>query len=108
MDLLQPLGLMRECVEGQWKGDATYVILKFDSYDDFGNTYLFFKKKFDPRCFNIGGGVLPEIILNRRGVEELAKLWNLNIEPQSDKTIEIEIQSRLEAAIEYLLLLTKK
>ena len=101
--IIDRLGLLHESVKNQWNGSAAYIILKFDSYDDYGNAYRFFKKMFDPRCFNAGGGILPEINLNRRGIEELGKLWNFDIEVPTEKTHEISIPSRLEAAIDYLL-----
>lgn len=106
--LTEPLGLLHESVKNQWNGGAAYMVLKFDSFDDYAAAYRFFKRKFDPRCFNTGSGVLPEIDLNRRGIEELAKLWNLNIEEQQEKTWEVLIPSRLEATIAYLLRADKK
>lgn len=107
MDLiLEPLRLLHESVKNQWGGSAVYIIIKFDSHDDFSKAYRFFEETFGPRCFSTSGGILPEIVLNRRGIEELATLWNLKTENPTSKTHEISVQSRLEAIVQYLMLTT--
>tara|TARA_B110000014_G_C19931925_1_gene482101 strand:- start:33 stop:350 length:318 start_codon:yes stop_codon:yes gene_type:complete len=97
--LLERLGLFKEAI----KLSAIYTILKFKSADDFNEAYTFFKKNFDPRCFNNGNGILPQLVLNRRGVEELAELWDLEVKDAETKTSEITIPSWIEACITYIL-----
>lgn len=101
--LKTPLGLFRHTVENTWNGDAVCIVLKFYSTEDYNNAYRFFKSTFDPRCFNTGGTLQPELVLNRRGIEELAELWSLKTEDIKTKTLEISIPSRMEAVIQYLL-----
>jgi hypothetical protein len=52
--LLKRLGLFEQTIRENWEGYAVYTVLKFESTDDFNAAYVFFKKNFDPRCFNTG------------------------------------------------------
>lgn len=101
--LLDPLGLFKQTVKDKWVGEASCMILKFESYDDYSAAYRFFKSKFDPRCFNTVGGIMPELFINRRGMADLSKMWKLTLIEPTNKNLEIKIPSRMEAFIQLLI-----
>jgi len=82
--------------------DSEYLILEFNSFDDWLECRRYFKKNFDPRHYS--NGLEPaSISVNRLGIEQFAtSVTYLELAPPLVKTTKLSIRSRLQCILAYL------